>query len=147
MGGGGVGLDSKDQLLESCCFNCQIGRGVGVGVHGSKGQLDELCCPECQIGRGVYQAIDQFTILILMTHQDIPAECQLFFSDELGVVLPGLHHVTQIPQLDGLILAVTNQVPAVTLGIQMSHAICVAHKHTSWPRVTANCALVPYLVV
>ena len=95
----------------------------------------------------VYQAFNQFTFLVLRTHQDIPAERQLFFSDELGVVLPWLHHAAQIPQLDGLILAVTNQVPAITLGIQMSHAICVAHKHTSWPRATANCALVPYLAV
>ncbi len=77
----------------------------------------------------------------------VPAECQLLFSDELGVILPRLHHVAHIPKLDGLILAVTNQVPAITLGVQMSHAICVAHKKTGWPRVTAHCALVPYLAV
>ena len=77
----------------------------------------------------------------------VPAERQLLFSDELGVVLPRLHHVAHVPQLDGLILAVADQVPAIALGIQMSHAICVAHKQPSWPGVAANCALVPYLVV
>ena len=124
------------------------GGGEGGGrANDSKGQLVETYCPKCSIGRGVYKAINKFTFLVLRTHQDIPAERQLLFSDQLGVVLPRLHHVAQIPQLDGLILAVTDQVPAIALGIQMSHAICVAHKHTSWPRVAANCALVPYLAV
>ena len=46
-----------------------------------------------------------------------PAEREFLISNELGVVLPGLHHGSQVPQLDGLILAVTDQVPAITLGV------------------------------
>ncbi len=111
----------------------------------ARGSLLRRIAQSAQSGEGC--TINKFTFLVLRTHQDIPAERQLLFSDQLGVVLPRLHHVAQIPQLDGLILAVTDQVPAIALGIQMSHAICVAHKHTSWPRVAANCALVPYLAV
>ena len=74
-----------------------------------------------------------------------PAECELFIPDKLWVVLAGLHHGSQIPQLDGLILAVTNQVPAIALGVQMGHAVCVTNKQANWLGGAAHCALVPYL--
>ena len=74
-----------------------------------------------------------------------PAESKFLISDELGVVLAGLHHGSQVPQLDGLILAIADQVAAITLRVQMSHAVCVAHKQPYWLGGGAHCALVPYL--
>ena len=74
-----------------------------------------------------------------------PAEREFLISDELGVVLAGLHHGSQVPQLNCLILAVADQVPAIALGVQMSHAVCVTHEQPYWLGGGAHCALVPYL--
>ena len=59
----------------------------------------------------------------------IPSEREVVRG--LVVVCVGLQHVAQVPQLDGLVLAVADQVAAVALGVQVRQAICVSHQQTS----------------
>lgn len=64
-----------------------------------------------------------------------PAELQAF--QLTWIVVTGLQHVSQVPQLDSLVLAVADQVVAVALRVHVRHAIRVAHKQASWLRVAA----------
>lgn len=66
---------------------------------------------------------------VLSVHKGyIPSERVV--GSSLMVICIGLHEIPQVPQLDGLIFAVTDQVAAISFGVQMRHAICVAHQQT-----------------
>ena len=61
------------------------------------------------------------------------------------IIAAEVHHVTQIPQLDGLILAVADDVAAIPLRVQVGHAVSVAHQQPRGPGVAAKGASVPDL--
>mmetsp|Transcript_31865 Transcript_31865/g.82485 ORF Transcript_31865/g.82485 Transcript_31865/m.82485 type:complete len:488 (+) Transcript_31865:196-1659(+) len=54
-------------------------------------------------------------------------------------------HLAHVPQLDGLVFAVGDEVPSVALGVDVRDALGVSHKHALRPPARGYAALVPQL--
>ena len=81
---------------------------------------------------------------LLQQHRGGHTPSEGVVGSSLVVICIRLQQGAQVPQLDGLVFAVTDQVAAIPLRVQMSQAISVPHQQTS--RLgAAQVAPVPYL--